>query len=234
MRLRAPALRASVMRHRRIAAGVAAVVLVALVAGVGALALGSSGNPSATHTAGSGVAAGSASAAGQTTSATGSDAGSGRSASGSPGATSSAKPGPTLKPGTTATPGPNATAATTTISMKILPSMTWQPVKIPLSVGDTITFAATGSYRLSDTGKVLTPAGVGCKTLKVSNKATFPAPKLTAYALVGRSSGVAFCVGAGVKLTAARAGYMEVAINDDTRADDTGSVTISVVVTHRP
>lgn len=238
MRLRALALRANVMRHRRIAAGVAAVVLVALVAGAGALAIGSGGNPSPTQTADHGAAAASASGADQTTGTPGASAASsgpsasGSSASGSS-ATTSPKPGPTLKPGQTPTHNPNATPAVTTITMRILPSLTWQPVKIPLSVGDRITFSATGSYRMSDTGTVLTVAGVGCSTPKTSN-AALPAPKLTPNALVGRSSGLLFCIGASKTMTVTHGGYIEVTINDDTRNDDTGSITIDITVTHKP
>jgi hypothetical protein len=107
-------------------------------------------------------------------------------------------------------------------------------VPILLSPGDTITFEAKGQYRLSVPGPVLTVASVGCKAPKVANVPDFAAPELTAYALVGRADGDYFCIGAATKITAAYAGYLAVTINDNTRDDDTGVVTIKVVVTHKP
>jgi hypothetical protein len=120
--------------------------------------------------------------------------------------------------------------------MSLPASLSWQVVPILLSPGDTIAFEATGQYRLSKPGSVLTVAGVGCKVPKVANGPDFAAPKLTPYALVGRADGRYFCIGAGTKITVASAGYLAVTINDNdnTRDDDTGVVTIKIVVTHRP
>jgi hypothetical protein len=112
--------------------------------------------------------------------------------------------------------------------------LSWQVLPILLRPGDTIAFEANGQYWLSKTGSPLTVASVGCKGASPKNGAGFPAPELTAYALVGRADGVYFCIGAGTKIKVAYAGYLAITINDNTRDDDTGVVTIKIAVTHGP
>jgi hypothetical protein len=97
-----------------------------------------------------------------------------------------------------------------------------------------VTVEAGGSYRLSNPGPVKTVAGVGCKGAAPKIGTGFPAPKLTDGALVGRMGGRMLCIGAGTKLTAAMSGYLDVTMNDNTRADDTGLITVNVTVVHQP
>ena len=247
MLLRAQALRATLLRNRRLAvAGTAAVLLLA-IAGAGALMLAPSRTPSPTLRTDA-VAGGSATA--QITSTTSGEptASDGPSPNASLAPGTSATPGPTgpagsagptgavpsQKPGTRPTPKASSTPVVTTKATRLSRQTPWTTIWILLSPGDVVTVEASGSYRLSSTGTGTTVAKVGCKGAAPKSGTGFPAPKLTDGALVGRMGGQMLCIGAGTKLTAGMAGYLDVTINDNTKGDDSGLITVKVTVVHQP
>jgi hypothetical protein len=111
--------------------------------------------------------------------------------------------------------------------IKVQANADWQDTRIMLRKGDTVNFAATGSYQYERSAKSTSTAD----GLPKGTGRTPPCPKLTPCALVGRIGyGEPFEVGAEKQVVAQELGQLYLRVNEQPVSDNSGALDVEIVV----
>ena len=120
-----------------------------------------------------------------------------------------------------------AVAFSSSSQIKVQSNADWQDTRIMLHKGDTVNFAASGSYQYERSAKSVSgPGGITGGTGH-----TPPCPKLTPCGLIGRIGfGEPFDVGGEKQLITKEMGELYLRVNEQPVSDNTGVLDVEIVV----